>query len=207
MKSKIFNRIAQLSDVTKLSLEIEKQKPLQRRNHEGYVPPTNPTQEFLAELWTKLLKIEKPGIHDDFFRAGGNSLLGTQLLARVRQNFKVELALLELFQSPTVAGLSEAIAMAQSSVAGPQSPPLAPVERTQELRLSFSQQRLWFLDQLEPGSPRYNVPQGIRLQGPLRSDALERSLNALIERHEVLRTAFAMVNEKPVQRISASRAV
>ncbi len=207
MKSKIFNRIAQLSDVTKLSLEIEKQKPLQRRNHEGYVPPTNPTQEFLAELWTKLLKIEKPGIHDDFFRAGGNSLLGTQLLARVRQNFKVELALLELFQSPTVAGLSEAIAMAQSSVAGPQSPPLAPVERTQELPLSFSQQRLWFLDQLEPGSPRYNVPQGIRLQGPLRSDALERSLNALIERHEVLRTAFAMVNEKPVQRISASRAV
>src|SRR6266496_1004482 len=204
MKSKVFNRIAQLSDVAKLSAEVERKKPVQRRRNEGYVAPQTPVQEILAAQWVKLLNVDKAGIHDNFFEAGGNSLLGTQLLARVRQNFQVELPLLSLFQSPTIAGLSGAIAAAQGSGTGIQGPPLIAVPRNQELPLSFSQQRLWFLDQLEPGSPRYNVPQPIRLKGPLRPEILERSLNALLQRHEILRTSFAVVDEKTVQRIAAS---
>ena len=207
MKSRVFNRTTLLSDVAKLSAEIEKQKPIQQRRQEGYVAPQNPVQEILAALWARLLKLDKVGIHDDFFEAGGNSLLGTQFLARVRQSFEVELPLLSLFQSPTIAGLSDAIAAAQRSGTKIQAPPLAAVTRNQELQLSFSQQRLWFLDQLEPGSPRYNISQPIRLKGPLRPEVLERSLNALLDRHEILRTRFAVINEKPVQRIAARSAL
>ena len=202
MKPRLFNRIAQLSDVGKLSLEIEKQRPVEQRSQEGYVAPNNPAQHFLAAVWARLLKVDRPGIHDNFFEAGGNSLLGTQLLARVRQNFKVELPLLTLFQSPTIAALGEAITAAQSAAGGLQPPALTPVSRNQVLPLSFSQQRLWFLDQLEPGSPRYNIPQGWRLKGPLDRAVLERSLNALLERHEVLRTSFTMIGDQPAQQIA-----
>jgi len=93
MKSKVVNRIAQLSDVAKVSRAIEQQKSLQQRPEEGYVAPATPVQEYLAALWTQLLRLDKVGIHDNFFEVGGNSLLGTRLLARVRQNFNLELPL------------------------------------------------------------------------------------------------------------------
>ncbi len=202
MKPKIFNRIAQFSDLGKVSEEIEKQKPLRQRRDEGYVAPTTPVQVTVAALWAEVLKVNRVGVHDNFFEAGGNSLLGTQVLARVRQKFEIELSLRALFQLPTVEGLSQAIEEARQTTGAVHAPLLAPVPREPGLPLSFPQQRLWFLDQLEPGTPRYNIPQATRLRGPLRPDILERSLNALVERHEILRTTFALVNDRPVQRIS-----
>src|SRR5215469_15972389 len=154
MKSTVFNRIAQLSDVAKISQAIEQQKPVRRRRQEGYVPPTSAAQEFLCVLWAQVLHIDRVGIEDNFFEIGGNSLAGTQVMARVRQRFGVALPLVTLFQSPTIAGLSEAIAAAPSTASDPDGSALVPQPRNQELPLSFSQQRLWFLDQLEPGSPR-----------------------------------------------------
>src|SRR5437868_3750840 len=202
MKSKIFNRIAQLSDVAKLAEAIEKQKPLHKRREEGYVAPATPLQEFLSALWEQLLKLDKVGIHDNFFESGGNSLLGTQVISRVRQKFNVELPLLALFQSPTIAGLCENIAALQSTGSDLHSPSLVAVSRNQELPLSFSQQRLWFLDQLEPGTPFYNVFQAIRMEGDLRMDALEYALNQVVERHESLRTSFAAEHDRPRQVIA-----
>jgi len=167
-----------------------------------YVAPRTPVEQVLANIWSKVLGVEKVGVHDDFFALGGHSLLATQLVSRIRDTFKVELPLRHIFESPTVATLAEQIEIAQRTVGGTPPPPLVPAPRDGEIPLSFAQQRLWFLDQFEPNSPFYNIPEAVRLHGPVDPAVLERCLNEIVRRHEALRTTFKTVDGKPQQVIA-----
>ena len=167
---------------------------------EAFVAGRTPTEELLAEIWAQVLGVERVGIYDNFFQLGGHSLLATQVVSRIRQAFRVEMPLRRLFEAPTVAGLAETIDADRG--AGLQAPPIVRIPRDGELPLSFAQQRLWFMDQLEPGGSVYNFPAAVRLKGPLDVAALRLSLNEIIRRHEVLRTTFAMVDGRPVQVIA-----
>ncbi|HEU4508572.1 MAG TPA: amino acid adenylation domain-containing protein [Pyrinomonadaceae bacterium] len=164
-----------------------------------YVAPRTAVEELLVESWKQLLARERIGIEDNFFRLGGHSLLATQVMSRVRETFGVEVGLRVLFERPTVRGLGEVIEEQLRGGAGQAAPSIAKVSREDELMLSFAQQRLWFLDQLEPGSNAYNIPAAVRLHGELNANALEQSLGEIIRRHEALRTTFAVVAGEPVQ--------
>ncbi|MCW6011288.1 non-ribosomal peptide synthetase, partial [Micromonospora sp. CPCC 205371] len=148
--------------------------------------PVTATEELLAGLWADLLGADRVGVADSFFELGGHSLLATQAISRIRTVFGVELALADLFEQPTVRGLAGVIDAATTGVA---VPPITPVRRDRPLPLSFAQQRLWFLDQLEPGSTEYNLPlPPRRLRGVLDVAALTAALTGVVARHEVLRT-------------------
>ncbi len=172
------------------------------RSHQPFQAPRNPVEEVLASLWSRLLRVERVGIHDNFFQLGGHSLMATQLVARIRRSLEVELPLRVVFEAPTIAGLGELVIAAQRERAGLQIPPLLPVSRISDIPLSFAQQRLWFLDQLEPGSPLYNIPQVFRMRGTLHVDAIERALTEIVRRHEALRTTFPVRDSQPVQHIA-----
>jgi len=162
----------------------------------AYVEPQTELERTIAEVWQDLLKVEQVGLADNFFELGGHSLLATQVVSQLRQRLQVELPLRSLFESPTVAELARCLeAMGQAS----QMPPLLPVAREAALPVSFAQARLWFLQQLQPDSPAYNVPAAVRLEGSLNLDALQESLNEIVRRHEVLRTTFATQEGEPVQ--------
>ena len=163
------------------------------------VLPTTPTQEVIAGIWADVLGLEQIGIEDDFFELGGHSLLATQVVSRVRDLLDVEVALRVLFESPTVAGLAEAVEREQRLGRRAEAPPIVAVSRDQELPLSFAQQRLWFIHQLEPDSPAYNVPIAVRMRGPLDTSLLRRSLHDIAARHEALRTRFEVRDGRPVQ--------
>ncbi|RKG75429.1 amino acid adenylation domain-containing protein, partial [Corallococcus exercitus] len=171
-----------------------------------YVAPRTPTEERLASLWAELLRVERVGVHDDFFALGGHSLLATQLLSRIRAALQVELSLRSVFKTPTLAALASVLDEAQGRTPGSRTPVLRPVPRDGELALSFAQQRLWFLEQLQPGSVAYNLPGSVLLEGVLHVPALRQALDALVQRHEVLRTTFADGAHGPVQRIAAEAA-
>ncbi|MDW8319679.1 MAG: condensation domain-containing protein, partial [Anaerolineae bacterium] len=180
-----------------------------------HVPPRTPTEEVLAAIWAELLGVPRVGAHDNFFELGGHSISATRLMARVRDAFGVELPLRRLFEAPTVAGLAEAVDQARREAAGLAAPPIKPLPRSAQPPhlpltpppLSFSQQRLWFLDQLEPNSPLYNIPAAVRLTGRLDVDTLERSVNEIVRRHEVLRTTFLTVDGQPQLRIAPTLAL
>ncbi|HZI16880.1 MAG TPA: amino acid adenylation domain-containing protein [Myxococcus sp.] len=162
----------------------------------AYTAPRTPVEEQLTGLWAGVLRLKRVGIHDNFFELGGHSLLATQLISRIRAALGVELPVRAFFEAPTVAALA---ARLESQRPTAQAPALVPVPRTGPLPLSFAQQRLWFIDQLQPGSAVYNMPSAVRLTGRLDTAALERSLSWLIERHESLRTTFAASQGEPVQ--------
>ncbi|HFE52920.1 MAG TPA: non-ribosomal peptide synthetase, partial [Bacteroidetes bacterium] len=166
---------------------------------ETFVAPRTPTEEVVAGIWAEVLGLEKVGVHDNFFELGGHSLLATQVISRIRETFQIELPLRNIFESPTVATLAEQIDLAKQAAEGLKEPPIKRVPRDRPLPLSFAQQRLWFLEQLEPGSPFYNIPDAVRIRGALRVDVLERAINEIIQRHESLRTRFDSIDGKPVQ--------
>ncbi|MBV9789743.1 MAG: non-ribosomal peptide synthetase, partial [Chloroflexi bacterium] len=166
---------------------------------QAYVAPRTPAEELLASIWAEVLHVERVGIDDNFFALGGHSLLATQVIARARAAFQANLPLRALFETPTVAGLATQLAALQRQAAGNAIPPIVAIARDGGLPLSFAQQRLWFLDQLDPGTSAYNVPVAVRLSGPLDLPAVQRSIDTIVQRHETLRTVFATEHDEPVQ--------
>ncbi|HVR96498.1 MAG TPA: amino acid adenylation domain-containing protein, partial [Thermoanaerobaculia bacterium] len=159
-----------------------------------------PAEEMLAAIWGEVLGLDRVGPEESFFDLGGHSLLATQVLSRIRTAFGVELPLRRMFETPTVAGLARQVEAALRGAAGLQEPPLLPVPRDGEgLPLSFAQERLWFIDQLQPGTATYNMVTAAHLEGDLDAGALVRSLDAIVARHEALRTRFPMAGGSPVQ--------
>jgi amino acid adenylation domain-containing protein len=169
---------------------------------ETYVAPRTPIEEVLAGIWTEVLGVNGFGIDDNFFELGGHSLLAIQVISRLREAFQIELPLSYLFESPTIAGCAKKIETKIRTEKGLVTEPIVPISRRENLPLSFAQQRLWFLDQLDPGNPTYNIPTAVRLSGSLNVAILERSFNELISRHEVLRTVFPTVAGQPVGAIA-----
>src|SRR6185312_2515297 len=168
---------------------------------------TTAVAEVLQGMWQEVLRVAAVGLEDNFFELGGHSLLATQLLGRVREAFGVEVALRKLFEEPTVAGLAAHIEQLLREGVGVAAAPLRRVARAGPVPLSFAQQRLWFIDQLEGGSAFYNLPLAVRLQGELQVAALERTLSEIVRRHEVLRTHFEAEGGAPVQVIEEAAAL
>ncbi|MGW6642430.1 amino acid adenylation domain-containing protein [Streptomyces iakyrus] len=152
---------------------------------EGFVAPANATEELLAGVWAQVLGVDRVGVHDNFFELGGHSLLATQVVSRIRSVFATEVPLSALFDHPTVRELSDVVVSSDEAVT---APPITATSRDHELPLSFAQQRLWFLAQLDPGSTEYNVPLLVRWPGDLDIEALTAALDAVVKRHEILRT-------------------
>ncbi|HEX8118473.1 MAG TPA: amino acid adenylation domain-containing protein, partial [Pyrinomonadaceae bacterium] len=164
-----------------------------------YVAPRTPVEEVVAAIYAELLNLERTGADDNFFELGGHSLLATQLISRLREVFKVEIVLRSIFEDATVAGVSAAVAEALRAAQGLQLPLIEPAGRGGSLPLSFAQQRLWFIDQLDPDSPAYNLSSAVLLSGHLDDDALRRTLSEIVRRHEALRTTFEEREGQPVQ--------
>ncbi|MET0413103.1 MAG: amino acid adenylation domain-containing protein, partial [Polyangiaceae bacterium] len=168
----------------------------------GSVAPVSAVQTRVAAIWQELLAAQGLGLDADFFALGGHSLLATQVVSRVRQAFAIELPLRELFEARDLGAFAERVQQALDAGRVAAQPPLVPVERTGPLPLSFAQERMWFLWNLEPESSAYNVGGAVQLRGALDRAALERALVALAERHEALRTTFPREQGVPVQRIA-----
>jgi amino acid adenylation domain-containing protein len=170
-----------------------------------FIAPRTGVERRIAELWSEILGIKRVGVLDNFFAVGGHSLLAMRLISRIRSSFEIELALRLLFESPTLEGMAGHVEAALRSDAGHQRrlPPIRPVPRDSRLPLSFAQQRMWILDQLEPGGATYNVPAAVELGGPLQLSALEQAIDAIVRRHEVLRTTFRKSDQGDPQQVIA----
>jgi amino acid adenylation domain-containing protein/FkbM family methyltransferase len=169
----------------------------------SYTAPSTPTERAVAAIWSVVLGIDPIGVEDNFFELGGHSLMATQVVSRVRQALGVELPLRDLFLSPTIARLATRVdelrGASKSDAAGPTlraEPARGPAE------LSHAQHRLWFLDQIERGGGTFVIPAALRMRGPLAVPALEKALTAIVRRHEPLRTTFADVEGRAVQRVA-----
>ncbi len=154
-----------------------------------------PIEQSLVALWQELLGISPIGIHANFFELGGHSLLATQVLSRIRDTLQSTLSLSDFFAQPTIAALAQRIANQETSVAQA----IVIADRSQVLPLSFAQQRLWFLHQLEPHNPAYNMPFAVEIKGHLDQAALAESFQQLVQRHESLRTVFRADEGKSYQ--------
>ena len=163
----------------------------------GYEAPVGELETMLAGIWAEVLKLERVGRHDNFFELGGHSLLAVRVVSRIRQVLNVEVAIRELFGRPGLADFARGVERA----AGALLPPVRRGERGERMPLSFAQQRLWFLAQMEGVSQAYHIPMGLQLRGALDGGALRRALDRIVARHEVLRTTFVLVEGEPVQRI------
>ncbi|HEV2150668.1 MAG TPA: amino acid adenylation domain-containing protein, partial [Longimicrobiaceae bacterium] len=166
---------------------------------DAFVAPRTPTEEIVSGIWAEVLGAARVGAADDFFALGGHSLLVARVVSRVRRSLGVELPLRAVFDASTVAGLAARIdALLREEREGP-VPPLAPVRRDLPLPLSFAQQRLWLIHQLDPASPAYNIGYPLLVRGRLDVGALRRALSGVVRRHETLRTRFAEEGGTPVQ--------
>jgi amino acid adenylation domain-containing protein len=167
---------------------------------EGYVAPRTPTEEIVAGVWAELLGVDRVGARDGFFALGGHSLLGTRVVSRIRERLGVEVPLATLFEAPRLDGFTARVDDAVRQGLGVRVPPIRHSE-ADTAPLSFAQERLWFIDRLEPGSVAYNMSPVLRLRGAVNVDALVRALAEVVRRHEPLRTTFPQVDGAPVQRI------
>jgi amino acid adenylation domain-containing protein len=190
-------------------------QPDENTREQEYVGPRNPTEETLCRLWQEVMRVERVGIHDNFFTLGGHSLMAVQVAARLRESFKVEIPLRRMFESPTIAQLAEVIDQVVQTSGRDGAPLLflptiktaegirkavmttslsdiqqVPAQEVVFFPASFAQQRLWLLDQLTPGKATYNIDSALRILGKLDVEALERALEEVARRHETLRTRF-----------------
>jgi amino acid adenylation domain-containing protein/FkbH-like protein len=187
------SRLSRLEDIV---AEVECAAPKARRAGRPYVAPRSLTEAALAEIWGEVLGLEQVGIRDDFFESGGDSLRAVRAISRIGATLGLELSIYDFYEGRTVEQVATCLVSAVESV-----PPLRHVDRSQRLPLSWSQQLLWFTDRLEGGSVAYHIPLAIRLHGDLDCRALQAALDALLSRHEALRTVFMEADGEPVQRI------
>ncbi|EFH85738.1 non-ribosomal peptide synthetase [Ktedonobacter racemifer] len=181
---------------------------------EDYVAPRTPAEQVLVDTWSQELGREQIGIHDNFFALGGHSLLAAQVISRLRASIQVTLPLRALFEAPTIAQLSKYIEQLKTRQETDALPPLRPFVRAWQplsvassmdgqkvmvVPVSFAQQRLWFMDQLTPGNPAYTIPALMHFTGELHVEALRMSLEAIQQRHEILRSHFALIDGQPQQ--------
>ena len=168
-----------------------------------YSAPRTEIEEQLAQIWQQVLDIEQVGMQDNFFLLGGHSLLATQVISRIRQAFIIDLSLRVLFDNPTVEHLAICVEQLTQKDKYELQPLARSLERTGPIPLSFAQQRLWFLDQLEPGLTMYTIVAAVRLLGPLQPTVLAACFSEIVQRHEVLRTTFQLFDGQPLQVISS----
>ena len=172
-----------------------------------HVEPATPLQQQIAAIWREVLGVPQVGLRDDFFALGGHSLLATQIVSRTRQACDVELPLRTLFDASELEAFATQVALIQAAGQRNQHTAIARVDRRQPVPLSYSQQRMWFLWQMEPDSPAYNVGGMARLRGVLDVGRFEAALQALIMRHETLRTTFPSVDGVACQHVAAQTGV
>ncbi|HET8887656.1 MAG TPA: non-ribosomal peptide synthase/polyketide synthase [Candidatus Angelobacter sp.] len=173
----------------------------ENRDHaqDGTDRQRTPIEEIVCGIWEQVLKVSPVGVNDSFFELGGHSLLATQIMSRVERFFSVHLPLRTLFETPTVREMAGRIEHARNTATEVQLAPLHRIDREQPLPLSFAQQRLWFIDRLESGSASYNVAGAWQIQGPLDVEAVHKSFQEIVRRHESLRTRFEVVRGEPRQ--------
>lgn len=174
-------------------------KPDFNQREKEYIAPSNETEALIAHIWQSLLQVERVGVTDNFFELGGHSLLATQFVSRLREESGYNLALKTIFTHPTINQLSQVI---QDTPQHSNQPKIIKVDRNlypDGLPLSYAQQRLWLIDQLQPGSPMYNIPLAVKLYGELNIKALEQSFETIINRHESLRTRFIRTTHQTLQ--------
>ncbi len=167
------------------------------------VAPRTPLEQTIAEIWATVLHRPEIGVTHNFFQLGGHSLLATQVVSRLRNSLKRDVPVRVMFEHPTIAELATHLAGQEQTQPQAEALPLQPVSRDGRLALSFAQQRLWFLEQLEQTQGAYNIPAGLRLKGKLQIAALRRALETIVLRHEVLRTTFRQVAGTPRLHIEA----
>jgi amino acid adenylation domain-containing protein len=171
-----------------------------------FVPPRTQVEKEVAGAFAQLFGMTEVSVFDNFFELGGHSLLATQLMSRIQETFNVRnIPLRDLFEGPTVASIAERIEAARQSAPGTAAQTIVPVSRQRTLPLSHAQQRLWFIDQLEPGGNAYNMPAALSLRGRLNLPALRQSLDEVVRRHESLRTTFAERGGRPSQQVGEAR--
>jgi amino acid adenylation domain-containing protein len=163
------------------------------------VPPQTPEEELLASIWIDVLGLEQISIFDNFFELGGHSLLATQIVSRVRETFKIEMPLRVIFDHAILQEQAQWLSKQQRQT---ELPPITPLTKGEPLVLSFAQQRLWFLTQLEGQSATYNISVALHLTGRLNETALQRAVITLIQRHDSLRLSFPKVNEEATVQIN-----
>jgi amino acid adenylation domain-containing protein len=163
----------------------------------GYVGPRNGEEEILCDLFAEVLNRDRVSVYDDFFALGGHSLLATKLVSRIREILGVEVALRSVFESPTIAKLASRLHDSRKARSSLQRDP-----NLERAPLSYSQRRLWFINQLQGSSTEYNMPEALRLRGRLDVDALQRTVQSITDRHESLRTYFGEEQGEPVQIIA-----
>ena len=164
-----------------------------------FVGPRTPTEELLVVIWSELLGLKQIGIHDNFFELGGHSLLATKIISRVREIFRVDLPMHLIFENPTVAELAGTITGVSVELKGYSFPLIMPINREVDIPLSFSQERIWFINEFHPGILAYNFETVLWFRGVLKVEILEKSLNEILRRHEIYRTTFPSKNGQPIQ--------
>ncbi|MGF1488147.1 MAG: amino acid adenylation domain-containing protein [Prochloraceae cyanobacterium] len=164
-----------------------------------YIAPRTPSEEIIANIFAEVLGQKKVGIYDNFFELGGHSLLATQVVSRLRATWEGEIPLRAIFSSPTVAQLEPKLVQLRTKKNQLNLPPIRSRNQSEELPITWGQERLWFLNQLEGSSATYNMPGAIKIEGDLDLNALELAISEIVRRHEILRTSFHSLNGKPIQ--------
>ncbi|MCP5062018.1 MAG: amino acid adenylation domain-containing protein, partial [Ignavibacteriae bacterium] len=190
--------------VDRKSLPEPDQIEIQKSFEVDYVAPRNEVQEIIVKIWQEILRIESVGIFHNFFILGGHSLLATQVISRIKSELKVTIPLRFIFEKPTVEALAEEVEKLKLTSNELTDTKILPRENVTDISLSFAQERLWFLDQLEPNSPFYNIPESYRLKGEIDFTILQKCFNDISNRHEILRTYFTSSDGTPSQIIQGS---